>query len=184
MDSNLVEAQQKILATIDHFKHELSSIRAGRANPALLEELPVLAYGERMKLMELATISAPQTTLLLVQVWDPSVTRDIEKAIRDSNLGLNPALDGQTFRVAIPPLTAERREEFIKITHAKAEEAKIAVRQIRQDQKETWVKAKEIGEIGEDELYRREKLLQDLVDNTNSRIEELLKAKEADLREI
>lgn len=184
MDPILAEVNQKFQNSLDHLKHELAAIRAGRANPAIIEELPVEAYGTRMKLMELGTIATPQPTLLTVQLWDASVIRNVEKAITESNLGLNPAVDGTLIRLPIPPLTAERREEFVKVAHQKGEETKVSIRQARQEQKEAWSKQKEAGEISEDDFFRYEKLLQEQVDKANATVDSLVKDKQADLREI
>lgn len=184
MDPNLQAVSQKFRDSLDHLKKELASIRAGRANPAILEELPVMAYGSRMKLMELGTISAPQSTLLTIQIWDASVIRDVEKAIRDSSLGFNPSVDGTVIRISLPPLTAERREEFVKVAHQKGEECRVSIRQARQEQKEEWSKKKESGEISEDDFFRYEKHMQDLVESSNAEVDTLVKQKEVDLREI
>lgn len=184
MDPELVQFAQNIQSALDHLKKELSSIRAGRANPSLLEEIPINAYGTQMKIMELGTISSPQNQLLTVQVWDPGLVKDVEKAIMSAGLGLNPSTEGQTVRVPIPPLTEERRIEFVKIAHSKGEEAKISVRQHRQEQKDEWVRAKTAGEIGEDELFRREKLMQDIVEKANSEVDGLIKQKEVDLMQV
>lgn len=184
MDPVLTEANQKIQAAIDYLKKELSAIRAGRANPSLIEDIPVSAYGSRMKLMEVGTISAPQPSLLTVQVWDAGVVQDVVKAIQEANLGLNPSFEGQMIRLPIPPLTAERREEFIKLAHSKMEAARIEIRQIRQEIREGWQREKEAGEFGEDEFERRNKLLQDLVEKSGGQIEELGKAKEEELQQV
>lgn len=184
MDSNLSEVSLKFQNAIEHLKRELSSIRAGRANPSLLEEVPVAAYGGRMKMLEVGTISAPQISLLTVQVWDPSIVKDVEKAILEANLGLNPSIDGNTVRVPIPPLTAERREEFVKLAHQKGEQAKVEVRQIRADAKSEIEKMKENSEFGEDEMHRRLELLQKLVDQAGNAIDEQVKLKETDLRQV
>ncbi len=184
MDPSLSEANQKITQTLEHLQKELSSIRAGRANPSLLEEIPVTAYGARMKMMEVGTITAPQPTLLTVQVWDGGVVKDVEKAIQEANLGLNPSTEGNTVRVPIPPLNEERRKEFVKVAHQKGEESKVAIRQFRHEQREAWEAQKASGEIGEDEFFRREKLLQDLIDKTNNSIDEQIKNKETDLMQI
>lgn len=184
MDPNLIVFSQKIQDSLDHLQKELSAVRAGRANPSLIEEIVINAYGAQMKLMEVGTISSPQPSLLTVQVWDPGLTKDVEKAIMSANLGLNPSTEGQTVRVPIPPLTEERRQEFVKVAHSKGEEAKISVRQSRQDQKDEWVRAKTAGEIGEDELYRREKLMQDLVDKANAEVENLVRQKQVDLMQV
>lgn len=184
MDPELVQFAQKIQDSLDHVKKELSSIRAGRANPSLLEDIPINAYGAQMKLMEVGTITSPQPSLLTIQVWDAGLTKDVEKAVMSANLGFNPSTEGQTVRVPIPPLTEERRQEFVKVAHVKGEEAKISVRQHRQEQRDEWVKAKAAGEIGEDELFRREKLMQELVEKANAEVEGLIKEKEADLMQI
>lgn len=184
MDPVLAEVQQKIQGALAHLKREFSAIRAGRANPTLIEEIPVSVYGSRMKLTEVGTISAPQPTLLTVQVWDASVVLDVVKAIQEANIGLNPSTEGQLIRLPIPPLTAERREEFIKLAHQKMEDARIEIRQIRQDAREEWKAEQERGKISEDEFRRREKLLQELIDKTVSEIEEMGKAKEEELSQV
>jgi ribosome recycling factor len=184
MDPVLAEVNQKFQNSLDHLKHELSAIRAGRANPAIVEDLMVEAYGSKMKMMELGTISTPQPTLLTIQLWDASIIRNVEKAITESSLGINPAVDGTLIRLPIPPLTAERREEFVKVAHQKGEDTKVSIRQARQEQKEAWSKQKEAGDISEDDLFRYEKLLQDQVDKANATVDSLVKDKQADLREI
>ncbi|MBI3485626.1 ribosome recycling factor [Candidatus Daviesbacteria bacterium] len=184
MDSVLNDANQKIQNAIEHLKKELSTIRAGRANPSLIENLPVSVYGSQMKLMEVGTISAPQHSLLTVSIWDASIVKDVEKAILEANIGLNPAVDGQTIRLPIPALTEERRAEFVKQATHKGEEAKVSIRQIRADERSKWEMAKEANEFGEDELFRRQKLLQELIDKTMGSIDELVKAKEEELRQI
>ncbi len=184
MDPNLAEVSTKIQATIDHLKHELATIRAGRANPTLIEDIPVAVYGTRMKLMEVGTISSPQPSLLSVQVWDVSIVEDVRKAILGANIGLNPSVDGQIIRLPILPLTEERREEFVKLAHQKEEVCRIEIRQIRGEFREKWEKAKDGKEFGEDELYRRQDLLQELVNKSVAQVEELVKAKEEELRQI
>lgn len=184
MDPVLTEVSQRIQKALEYLKGELSSIRAGRANPSLIENIPVTAYGTKMKLMEVSTISAPLPSLLTVQVWDAGLIGDIVKALQEANLGLNPSFEGQLIRLAIPPLNAERREEFIKLAHTKMEEARIEIRQIRQDIREGWEKVQETGEFGEDEFNRRSKLLQELVDQTGETIEEIGKRKETELTQV
>lgn len=184
MDPSLSEANQKIQAAIEHLKRELATIRAGRANPSLIENIPVDAYGSRMKLMEVGTISAPQPSLLTVQVWDVSLTNAVVKAIMESSLGINPANDGQLIRLPIPPLTEERRKELTRVVAQKLEENKVEIRQIRHEIRKGWEKIKDLGEISEDELQRREKLLQDLIEKITIEVEELGKKKESELMEI
>ncbi len=184
MDSSLTEFNQKIEDALHHFKIELSSIRAGRANPSLIENIQVEAYGAKMKLMEVGTIAAPQPSLLTVQVWDVGLLNNVIKAIQESSLGLNPGNEGNLIRLPIPPLTEERRQEFAKLVSVRSEESKVSIRQIRQEARQVWEKQKEAGQISEDELFRREKLLQDLVEKKNTEIDELAKQKSEELMEI
>lgn len=184
MDSILTDASLRIEDALNHLKRELASIRAGRANPTLIENIVVNVYGGQMKLMEVGTIAAPQPSLLTVAVWDISVISDIQKALMEANLGLNPSIDGQLIRLPIPALTEERRGEFVKLSHQKGENAKIEIRHVRAAIRGDWVKLKESAEIGEDEFFRREKLLQDLVDKQVSLVDELVSQKEAELTTI
>ena len=184
MDPVLTQPSEKIEAALHHFKMDIAGIRAGRANPALIENIPVEVYGSRMKLIELGNISAPQPTLLTIQLWDATILQSVLKAIQEANLGLNPSNDGSLIRLPIPPLTAERREEFIKILHGKIEEAKVEIRQTRQDFRNEWKKQSDSGLFGEDEFFRREKLLQELVDKKMFEVEELGKGKTEELTQI
>lgn len=184
MDPVLDDANTKIDAVLRHYKVEIAGIRAGRANPSLIENIPVEVYGSKMKLMEVGNISAPQPTLLTVQVWDVSILDKVIKAIQEANLGLNPSNEGTLIRLPIPPLTSERREEFIKILHQKQEEAHVSIRQIRHDFRNGWKKESEEGKFGEDEFFRREKILQELIDKKIAEIEQIGKAKEEELTQI
>lgn len=184
MDPVLTDPNTKIAAALHHFKVDIAGIRAGRASPGLIENIPIEAYGSRMKLMEVGNISAPQPTLLTVQVWDETILQSVLKGIMEANLGLNPSNDGTLIRLPIPPLTAERRAEFIKILHQKMEEAKVAIRQIRQDFRNVWKKESEDGKISEDEFLRREKLLQEAIDKKVLEIDDLGKAKQEELIQI
>lgn len=184
MDSILTEPNTKIDAVLNHFKMEVAGIRAGRANPSLIENIPVEVYGSRMKLMEVGNISAPQPTLLTIQVWDVSILDKVIKSIQEANLGLNPSNEGTLIRLPIPPLTAERREEFIKLLHKKVEEAHVSIRQIRQDFRNEWKKESDAGSFGEDEFFRREKILQELIDKKIAEIGGLAKVKEEELTQI
>lgn len=184
MDPNLAPVSEKLDSALHHLKMEVSGIRAGRANPGLVENVIVDAYGSKMKLNEVGNISAPQPTLLTVQVWDASILESVIKAIQEANLGLNPSNEGTLIRLPIPPLTAERREEFIKLLHQKTEDTKVGIRQIRQDFRNEWKKEEEDGKFGEDEFFRREKLLQELVDKKITEVDEVVKTKEEELTQI
>jgi len=178
MDQEIQEASSRIDDALNHLKRELSSIRAGRANPSLIEEVPVSAYGTKMKLMELGSITAPQPSLLTIQVWDAALVNEIQKAI------LEAAVEGQTVRLPIPPLTEERRQEFVKLSRKHGEDTKIEIRQIRADVRTALQKAKEAGEISEDELNRKEKFLQDLIEISTNTVDGQVKVKEQELMTI
>lgn len=184
MDPALTEANQKIESALEHLKIELAGIRAGRANPSLIENVTVEAYGSRMKVMEVGNISAPQSSLLTVQVWDASILQNVIKGIQEANLGLNPSNEGTLIRLAIPPLTEERRQELVKVLGIKLENAKVEIRQIRQDTRHDWDREKEAGTISEDELFRRGKILQELIDKKSLEIDEIGKFKQEELLEI
>lgn len=184
MDPILSPVIEKLDSAIHHFKVEIAGIRAGRANPAMIENIPVEAYGGKMKLMEVGNIATPQPTLLTVQVWDTSVLHNVIKAIQEANLGLNPSNEGNLIRLPMPPLTEERRQEFIKIVHHKTEEARVVIRQIRQDFRSEWQDQKTKSEISEDEFFRREKILQDLIEKKITEMEEDGKIKETELSEL
>lgn len=166
---------------LNFYKSDVASIRTGRATPALVEDIGAEAYGQKMTIKELATITAPEPRSLIIQPWDKSVVAAIESAIRKSDLGLNPVVDGQIIRLNIPPLTEERRKEFIKLLKQKTEEARVKIRRIRE---EIWHKVQTMEhahEISEDDKFKAKDDLQKLVDDYNQKIEDLEKKKEQEL---
>lgn len=169
---------------ISSLQKELAGLRTGRAIPALLEDLQVEAYGSTMPLQQLASITAPEPRMLVVQPWDAQTMKEVEKAIRQTDLGLNPAVDGALIRVPFPALTEEKRKELVKIMHAKLEEAKIKLRQLRETMLKEWKVKKTAGEMSEDEFFRQEKDLQQVVDKVNEQIESLGQAKEKEMLTI
>ena len=171
-------AMDKALANT---KHEFASIRTGKASPSLLDTVRVEAYGQAMPLNQVAGVSSPEPRLLTVTPWDKGLTQAIEKAIRDSDLGLNPATQGGVIRVPLPALNEERRRDLVKVVHKLAEEGRIAVRHARTDARD---KLKRLDKVSEDDVKHAEKDLQKLHDEEISRIEELLKAKEAEILEV
>lgn len=175
------QTKQKIQASIEAFERELGSIRTGRANPSLVENLNVEAYGSNMKLQEVASITAPEPALIVIQPWDGSLTGAIANAFRTSDLNLNPVVDGTIIRLPIPPLTQERRQELVKVVGQKAEGAKVSVRSVRHDAFSDLKKAKDNGEIGQDEQLGYEKRLQEAVDGANKQVESLAQKKEQEL---
>lgn len=166
---------------LNFYKSDIASIRTGRATPALVEDIVAEAYGQKMTIKELATITAPEPRSLVIQPWDKGVVAAIESAIRKSELGLNPVVDSQSIRLNIPSLTEERRKEFVKLLKQKTEEARVKIRRIRE---EIWHKVQSMEhahEISEDDKFKAKDDLQKLVDDYNQKIEELEKKKEAEL---
>jgi len=179
MDIN--QHKKEFEKVIEHFKGEAGSIRTGRATSSLVDEISVEHYGGRYQIKELASISIPEPKTILIQPWDKSAVESIVKAIKNSNLGLNPISDGQGVRLVMPALTEERRKEFIKLLGQKAEEAHIAVRRIRG---EIWddVQEKEKSHaVSENEKFKVKDGLQKLVDEYNKKIKEIQKKKEEEL---
>src|SRR2546423_2894105 len=148
------DAETKMAKSVDHFGGELATIRTGRANPALIDKIIVPYYGTPTPLNQLAQISAPEPRLLVVQVYDKSQIGAVEKALRTSEQGLNPASDGQVIRVPIPPLTEERRREFVRLVKQKAEEARVAIRNVRRDEMHRIEQMQKNGEVAEGESQR------------------------------
>ena len=180
----LEELSSKLHATLESLQADLNGVRAGRASAGLVENLAVDVYGSRMTVKQIASIAVPDSKSLAIQPWDRANLGPLEKGIRDSELSLNPINDGVMIRINIPPLSAERREELIKLIGQKSEAARIAVRNLRHEAMgkiEAQLKAKEIGE---DDQKRLEKQIQDQVTTANSKIDELLSQKEAEVRTV
>lgn len=169
---------------ITSLQKELINIRTGRATPSLIENIQVEAYGSYMPLQQVASITAPEPRMLIVQPWDQQTIKDVEKAIRQSDLGLNPAVDGAIIRVPFPALTEEKRKELVKLMHTKLEESKIKLRQVRETYLKEWKSKKTEGKLSEDDFFRLEKDLKELVDITNKQIEDLGASKEREMMTI
>jgi ribosome recycling factor len=184
IDEILRDAEQRMRKSIELLRQELAGIRAGRAAPSLLEHLEVNYYGTPTPLNQLATISAPEARLLVVQVWDRNAVSAVEKAIRQSELGLNPSVDGQTLRIQLPPLTEERRRQLVKLVHEEVEETKVAIRNIRRDALADIKELLKNKEISEDDERRAEQRLQDLTNRYIAEADKLGKQKEHDILEI
>ena len=170
--------------TIEHLQGELSQIRTGRAQPAMLEGIRVSAYGVETPLMQLATISAPEPQQLLVDPFDKSILKDIGKAISLSSLNVNPQDDGEKIRIAIPPLTEETRKQIVKEMHQKLEAARIALRNSREDALKKIKKAASDKEIGEDEKRSAEEELNKIISEYNGKVKEIGDKKEAELMKV
>lgn len=178
----LTEAELKMEMAVEHVAGEFGTVRTGRANPQLLQRIAVDYYGSPTPLQQLASISVPEPRLLVVQPFDRTTIGDIERAIQQSDLGLNPTNDGVVIRIAFPPLTEERRKELIKVVHRMAEDGKVSVRNVRRHSK-TNMEALH-GEISDDDIRRGEDDLQELTDKFCDRIDSLLGNKEEELLEV
>ncbi len=182
MDLNDIE--RRMNGAISVLKTELAGLRTGRASSSLLEPIHVDVYGASMPLNQVATISVPESRMLSVQVWDRSNVQAVERAIRESNLGLNPIGEGQLLRIPIPELNAERRQELVKVAHKYAEQAKVAVRHVRRDGLDTLKKEEKDGGMGEDESHHLGDQIQKLTDGSITEIDELLIQKEAEITQV
>jgi len=165
-------------------KEEFASLRTGRASASLLDQIHVDAYGSSMPLNQVAAVSVPEARMISVNVWDRGMVVSVEKAIRQSDLGLNPVVDGQTLRIPIPPLTEERRKELAKIAGRYAEQQRVAVRNIRRDGNEDLRKAQKDNVISQDEEKRMETEIQKFTDEAIKRIDEALKTKEQEIMQV
>jgi ribosome recycling factor len=182
--TNVKETRARMEKALDAVRREFASMRTGKASPALLEHVRVEAYETHMPLEQLATISAPEPRLLVVQPWDKNLVGVIEKAIRSSDLGLNPSNDGTAIHVPIPQLNEERRQELVKILHKMAEEGRVSVRSARRAVNEDIKVEMKEGEISEDEGHRQLDEVQKLTDEYIEKIDALLKSKEEEVLEV
>jgi ribosome recycling factor len=184
LDELLAELNSRMQKAVDGLARELASIRAGRATPALLDGITVDYHGTSVPLHQLATISVPEANLIIIQPWDRTSLRDIERAILTANIGLNPANDGSVIRLVIPPLSEERRKEVVKIVSRKVEERRIAIRNVRRDGIEKLREMEKNKEISEDELKNNTKKIDQLTEACVDQVSELGQSKEKEIQEI
>jgi ribosome recycling factor len=184
IDGILEETGERMKKSLSAFKRELAGIRTGRATTALLDSIRVETYGQSMPLNQVASVSVPESRLILVQPWDRTIVADVEKAIHKSDLGLVPNTDGNVIRLAIPPLTEERRQDLVKIVRKQAEEARVSVRNIRRDSNDVLKKAQKDGTVSEDESHKAMDEVQELTDKYVKEIDGVLKTKEAEIMEV
>lgn len=184
MDQVFAVAQEKMDKTINALLNEYAAIRAGRANPAVLDKITVDYYGSPTPIQQMAAVSVPEPRTILISPWDKNTVRDIEKAILTSDLGLNPQNDGSTLRLNFPPLTEERRKELVKGVFKYAEDSKVAIRSIRRDAMDKIKDLKKKSEITEDDQKGAEKKLQDITDKFCKEIEAIAAKKEKEIMEI
>jgi len=178
------ELKRRMEGAVSAFKHELSGLRTGRASGALLDAIKVEAYGALTPVHQLANISVPEPRMLAVTVWDKSLVSAVEKAIRASNMGLNPITDGMTLRIPLPDLNEERRRELVKFANNYAEQARITVRHVRRDGMDELKKAEKGGEIGQDESRIEADKVQKLTDDIISEIDKILAAKQEEIMQV
>jgi ribosome recycling factor len=182
--SALDDARAQMRKSLEHLAEEFDSVRVGRANPKMVENVHVDAYGSQMPMNQVASVSAPQADLLVIQPWDKGMLQPIEKAIQAANLGLNPSNDGQLIRLAIPPMTEERRKEIAKTARARGEEARISVRNVRRSSKDDIKKAQQADNLPEDMRFEAENQLQKLTDEFTAKIDAMLDRKEKEIMEV
>lgn len=169
---------------VEFFKSELGSLRTGRANAALVEDIPVEAYGSMMNMKGVGSILVPDAKTIIVEPWDKSLTKEIEKAIRNAPIGVNPVVDGARIRITLPPLTEEGRKEMVKIVNKKAEEAHIGIRGVREEAKDELNRMEKDKEITEDERFRLQEALEATVKIWNDKVRELAAEKEQEVMTI
>jgi ribosome recycling factor len=181
---DLSEIERRMRGALGVLKQEFSGLRTGRASASLLDPIMVMAYGNSMPLNQVATVNVPEPRMITVQVWDKSQVNAVDKAIRESDLGLNPVVEGQLLRLPIPELNEERRHEIAKVAHKYAEQARVAVRNVRRDGMEHLKRAEKEGEMGKDEHHSLSTKVQELTDKIIKEIDEALATKEAEVMQV
>lgn len=184
LDDVVLDAEHRMDQAVEKVSQDFGSIRTGRANPQLLNRITVDYYGAPTPLQQLANFSVPEPRILLVNPFDKGSVNQIEKAIRESDLGLNPATDGGVIRCVFPELTEERRKDFIKLAKQAAEDGKVAIRNVRRSARDQMQKLEDDGEVGADDHDRYQKTLEDLTGKHVAQIDRLLEQKEKDLLEV
>lgn len=183
-EKTLKDAKDAMDKALEALSREFSTVRTGKAAPALLDQVRVEAYGSLVSLKQVANVGAPEPQMLLVQPYDPNIAGAIANAIRTADLGLNPSVDGGLVRVPIPPLTEERRKEMVKVLHRMAEDGRVSVRHARHEARDRLHSMQKDGQIGEDVCRRREAELQEMTDGHVKRIDEMLASKEQDVMTV
>lgn len=181
---DLNEVKRRMEGSVSAFKHDIASLRTGRASANVLDPVQVEAYGSRMPLNQVANITVPEPRMLMVSVWDKSMVKAVDTAIRESHLGLNPIVEGQNMRIPLPELNEERRKSLVKVAHEYAEKAKVAARHVRRDGMDSLKKAEKDGSMGQDESRSTSDKVQKLTDDTISEIDRLLQDKEKEIMQV
>ena len=181
---DIKEIEKRMRPSIDALKREFSGLRTGRASANLLDPVQVMVYGSRMPLNQIATVSVPEPRMISVQVWDRSNVAAVDKAIREANLGLNPIMDGQILRLPIPSLTADRRQELVKLAHKYAEQARIAIRNVRREGMDLLKKLEKVGKMSQDDHRGNSEKVQELTDRLIKEVDATLVTKEAEIQKV
>lgn len=176
--------KEQFAQAIEHLKKEIATLRTGRATPALVEDIPVLAYDMKQPMKAVASISVLDAKTIAIEPWDKTITQAIESAINNSQLGINPVNDGKVIRLPLPELTSERRQELIKVLHQKLEQARITVRKVREETRKALDKAQDAGTLTEDEKFKLQDDLETVVKEYNEEIKTLGTEKEADIQKV
>ena len=184
MSVDQADLKKRMQGAINTLKSEFGSLRTGRASASLLEPVVVEAYGQQMPITQLGTITVPEPRMVAVSVWDKSMVSAVERAIRDSGLGLNPAADGTLVRVTIPELNEERRKELVKVAHKYAENARVAIRHVRRDGMDALKKAEKDGDISQDDARSQSDDVQKLTDNMIAEVDQMLSTKEQEILQV
>lgn len=181
---DLKELKRRMDGAINAFKSDIASLRTGRASANILDPITVEAYGSRVPLNQVANITVPEARMLGVSVWDKSMVSAVERAIRESHLGLNPIIDGQNLRIPLPELNEERRKSLVKVAHEYCEKAKVAIRHVRRDGMDTLKKSEKDGVIGQDESRSLSDKVQKMTDETITEVDRLLADKEKEIMQV
>ncbi len=181
---DLNDIKRRMDGAINAFKHDIASLRTGRASANILDPVTVEAYGSRMPLNQVANVTVPEPRMLGISVWDKSMVNAVDRAIREANLGLNPIIDGQNLRIPLPELNEERRKSLVKVAHEYAEKAKVAIRHVRRDGMDGLKKAEKDGVIGQDESRATSDKVQKMTDETISEVDRLLVEKEKEIMQV
>jgi ribosome recycling factor len=184
IDDTLLDAEEKMEKAVEHAREDMGTIRTGRATPAMFNKVTAEYYGTPTPVNQLASITIPEARMAIIKPFDASTLGSIEKAIRDSDLGVNPGNDGSIIRVVFPQLTEERRKEMIKVARSRGEDAKVSIRNIRRHAKDSLDKLARDGDVGEDDVRRAEKELDDTTGRYVHTVDELMRHKEAELLEV
>lgn len=181
---DLNDINKRMDGAIQALTHELNGLRTGRASASLLDPIMVEAYGQSMPINQVGTVTVPESRMVAVQVWDKSMVGAVEKAIRDSNLGLNPVTDGTNLRIPLPELNEERRKELVKVAHQYAENAKVAIRHVRRDGMDVLKKSEKDGDLGQDEARTLSDKVQKLTDDFINSVDSTVASKESEIMQV